>query len=131
MVEHQTQSGFEELQNDFAQLRSDLVAKVSQVINDAQLQEDLAKFRADLTTLAHTFFGMDSREAGTTTAQPEAASENIGDKLHHAFDNTGDQHADMLAMVEKQIKEKPLVGILAAFGVGMVVSKLLNQWKRE
>jgi ElaB/YqjD/DUF883 family membrane-anchored ribosome-binding protein len=93
---------------------SDLAADV------AQLKEDIKKLSVSIIDLGRD--GLDAAQRGGAK-QLGAWREDVDDLA------TGlkKQGRHQLAIVEEQMHERPLLSLLAAFGVGLVVSRLVDR----
>jgi ElaB/YqjD/DUF883 family membrane-anchored ribosome-binding protein len=75
----------------------------------SQFEEDIEQLKADIKKLSETIVGL-GRD-GVGTVQSEGA-ERLG-----AWRGT----------IEDQVKERPFLTLLGAFGVGLVVSRLIDR----
>ncbi len=93
----------------------------------ADLKDDIDKLRQDLSSLSRHF-----REFGIeTVAETQRAGSDKIDELRAELVRAGEmlkQHGDAsVAEVERTIQDRPILSMLAAFGVGMLVTRILAQ----
>lgn len=81
-----------------------------------QLQADMEQLRADVSAMMETIgkLAEDGRHEGAR-------------RVREARDKMIDQAEKSREAVESQIVERPLVSVLAAFGVGMLLGRLLDR----
>jgi ElaB/YqjD/DUF883 family membrane-anchored ribosome-binding protein len=98
----------------------DVRADASELAADvAQLKEDIKKLSASVMGLGRD--GLDAAQKGGAK-QLDAWRDDVDD-LTKTLKKQG-QH--QLAVVEHQLQERPLLTLLAAFGLGLLVSRLIN-----
>jgi len=93
---------------------SDLAADI------AQLKKDLQKLSGSIVGLGRD--GLDAAQKGGAE-QLGAWREDVDD-LAKSLKKQGQHQLDV---VEGQVRERPLLTLLAAFGVGLVVSRLIDR----
>lgn len=100
----------------------------------ANLEEEMAKLRADLGRLRDDV-GALTRALGSTVA---SAARSQGARVRTMVDDARSGAESILedleergragvAAVEHQIEERPLTSILVAFGVGVLIAKLMDR----
>jgi ElaB/YqjD/DUF883 family membrane-anchored ribosome-binding protein len=93
----------------------------------SQLEADIDQLKKDLKQLNDTLLGL-GRD-GLDAVQTEGAARlealrKEADVIAKRLKSTGQSQYDAL---EAQIQEKPLLTLLAAFGLGLIVSRLIDR----
>lgn len=92
-----------------------------------RLEADIEQLKADLKRLNDTLMGI-GRD-GLDAVQSEGAARlemlrNEADQIAKRLKSTGQGHYDTL---EAQVQDKPLITLLAAFGLGMIISRIIDR----
>jgi len=92
-----------------------------------RLEADLEQLKADLKRLNETLVGL-GRD-GLDAVQSEGAARLEGlrreaDEIARSLRSRGKSQYDAL---EQQVQDKPLLTLLAAFGLGMIISRLIDR----
>ncbi len=91
------------------------------------LKEDLARLRADMRALKEHLASLGDREAAEAR---EAANARIG-ALRAELDRLGEEFGlrggEIGRSLEERVREQPLASLLAAFGLGFLLSRLLER----
>ena len=99
--------------------------KASDDVSD--LKDDIEKLRADLSSLTKHMKEL----GGSAVADARKAGEEKVDDLLGELDRTAQQLKRQgeasVAEVESTIRERPLLSLIAAFGVGMLITRLLER----
>lgn len=93
----------------------------------SDLAADIAQLRKDLQKLSGSIVGLgrDSLEAAQKGgAEQLGAWREDADDLAKSLKKKGQHQLDV---VEDQVRERPLLTLLAAFGVGLLVSHLIDR----
>ena len=92
-----------------------------------RLEADIEQLKADLKRLNETLVGLgrDSFDAvqGETAARLEALRKEA-DAIAADLKSKGQ---NQYAALEAQIREKPLLTLMAAFGLGLIISRFLDR----
>jgi ElaB/YqjD/DUF883 family membrane-anchored ribosome-binding protein len=91
------------------------------------VKEDLAKLRSDIAELTQKLIDMGKSEVGSTRNRIETEARNLVRELRQTLNETGDRGRKTVESVEQLMTEKPLVSLLAAFGLGLLFGKLLER----
>lgn len=80
------------------------------------LRADMDKLKADMSSLVETLgkLASDGTQEGAR-------------RVREARERVGAQAEQSMQAVEAQIAERPFISVLAAFGVGMVIGRLLDR----
>lgn len=98
-------SDFDSLQRDLASLRSEFVSLV----------ENLKSARGSAEDAVDGANGRLSDAIG-----------DLGDRFNSLYDDVAERGGEHLAAVQRQIEERPVATVLAAFAVGFVVSRFFG-----
>lgn len=93
----------------------------------AALREDLARLREDIASIKGTIAGIGKRSASEAKEAGSAKLGELRDELEQFGDNMYSRGHDALAGVERTVHDRPLTSLLAAFGIGLVLSKFLDR----
>jgi ElaB/YqjD/DUF883 family membrane-anchored ribosome-binding protein len=83
--------------------------------------------RAELGALTTHIRGLSSAKLGEAQAAGSLKIEELSADLQRAADAFRQQGQASLAQLESTIREKPLLSLLAAFGAGVVIARLLER----
>ena len=91
------------------------------------LKEDLAQLREDMERLVKSILEEHRRDAedirtkaGETVNRARAAGAE-------AFQRAGDRAQESVDAAERTVREHPILSLLAAFGLGLLISQLLDR----
>jgi ElaB/YqjD/DUF883 family membrane-anchored ribosome-binding protein len=92
-----------------------------------KLKAELEKMRSDFAGLAGALKGAGA--AGAEEVKDSAAhmAASVKEQIVHALHEAREKGKASVEAVEKQVGEHPLVSLLAAFGAGFLVAKLLDR----
>jgi ElaB/YqjD/DUF883 family membrane-anchored ribosome-binding protein len=91
------------------------------------LKEDMAQLRSDLAELTQRLVETGRDEIGTARNRVRARARNLGQELRETLNDTGERGLKTVESVEQLMAERPMVSLLAAFGLGLFVGKLLDR----
>jgi ElaB/YqjD/DUF883 family membrane-anchored ribosome-binding protein len=91
------------------------------------VKEDLSKLRSDIADLTQKLLDMGRSEAGSARNRIESEARNLARDLRQTLNETGEHGRKTVESVEQLLAEKPFVTLLAAFGLGLLVGKLLER----
>jgi ElaB/YqjD/DUF883 family membrane-anchored ribosome-binding protein len=91
------------------------------------LKEDMAQLRSDLAELTQRLVETGRDEVGTARNRVRARARNLGQELRETLNDTGERGLKTVESVEQLMAERPMVSLLAAFGLGLFVGKLLDR----
>jgi ElaB/YqjD/DUF883 family membrane-anchored ribosome-binding protein len=86
--------------------------------------DDLGTLKRDIGRL------MDQMKTGAVDGASEAAQNllnQLNERASDIYDNLSDQGERSVKAISRQVEERPITSLLVAFGVGMVVSRLLSR----
>jgi len=92
-----------------------------------QLKQDLDQLKLDLSELKDHLAEFGSQQAVGIRAQGEAKIMALRDEVDRVAGDLQLQGRETVARVEQAVQERPLTSLLAAFGVGMLLSRLLER----
>lgn len=82
----------------------------------ATLRDDVDALRKDLANLTEKMRGMSGERFESARAQAREAAQRVRDRGQAAVDEVG-----------HRIEERPLTSVAVAFGVGMLIGRLLDR----
>ena len=95
------------------------------------LKADLDTLRKDISSLVSSFGDAATDEVKTRGRRARAAmgraTERAGEVWDDATNEASRRGREGVAAFEQQIEERPLISVLVAFGVGLVIGKLINR----
>jgi ElaB/YqjD/DUF883 family membrane-anchored ribosome-binding protein len=91
------------------------------------VKEDLAKLRSDIAELTQSLVDSGKDEISTARNRVRAGARSLGRELRETFNDTGERGLKTVESVEQLLTDRPLVSILAAFGLGLLVGTLLQR----
>jgi len=92
-----------------------------------QLKTDINKLRADLSTIGEGVRKMGTEAVGATQAKVKSVAQDALDEFQNKLNEAKSQGQKVVHDLEREIKEKPLTSLAVAFGVGFLLSKLLDR----
>jgi len=104
---------------------TDAAAKADQELD--AVKEHIQALRTELATLTTHIKGLSSAKLEQAQTAGSLKIEELGADLQRAADELRRQGQASLAQFESMIREKPLVSLLAAFGAGVLVARLLER----
>ena len=91
------------------------------------LRKDIEALRGDLESLAKNIKSMGEGKIQQASALGTAKIDELRSELERRVDDLREQGRESVATVERTIQEKPLMTLLAAFGAGMLIARLLER----
>ena len=91
------------------------------------VKEDLAKIRSDIAELTQNLIDTGRNEVSSARNRVRAEARNLGRGLRESFNDTGERGLKTVESVEQLLTDKPLISLLAAFGLGLLVGTLLQR----
>jgi ElaB/YqjD/DUF883 family membrane-anchored ribosome-binding protein len=91
------------------------------------VKEDLAKLRSDIAELTQKLIDTGRSEVSTARNRVRTEARNLGRELRATLNETGEQGLKTVETVEQLLIERPLASLLAAFGLGLLVGRLLQR----
>jgi ElaB/YqjD/DUF883 family membrane-anchored ribosome-binding protein len=95
------------------------------------LRADLGKIREDIAALTRTLSDAAAAEAKAGGARlneaAHAAARTARERAQHFADSARTHSEEGLAALEDRIEQNPITSVLVAFGVGLVIGKLLDR----
>lgn len=92
-----------------------------------QLKKDIAQLRADLSTIGEGVRKMSTDAVGATQAKVKSIAQDALDEFHNKLNEAKSQGKKAMHDLEREIKDNPLISLAVAFGIGFVLSKLLDR----
>jgi ElaB/YqjD/DUF883 family membrane-anchored ribosome-binding protein len=91
------------------------------------VKEDLTKLRSDIAELTQRLIDTGKNEVSTARNRVRTEARNLGRELRATLNETGEHGLRTVESVEQLMTERPLVSLLAAFGLGVLVGKFLQR----
>ena len=95
------------------------------------LKADLDKLRKDISSLVSSFGDAATDEVKTRGRRARTAVGRATDRAGQVWDDATNEASrrgrEGVAAVKQQIEERPVISLLVAFGVGLVIGKLINR----
>jgi ElaB/YqjD/DUF883 family membrane-anchored ribosome-binding protein len=104
---------------------TDAAAKADQELD--AVKEHIQALRTELATLTTHIKGLSSAKLEQAHTAGTLKLEELSGDLQRAADALRQQGQVSIAQFENMIREKPLVSLLAAFGAGVLVARLLER----
>jgi ElaB/YqjD/DUF883 family membrane-anchored ribosome-binding protein len=86
-------------------------------------KEDMAQLRSDLAELTQRLVDMGKDEVSSARNRVRSQARNLGQELRETLNDTGERGLKTVESVEQLMVERPLLSLLAAFGLGLFVGK--------
>jgi len=95
------------------------------------LKASLDTLRKDISSLVSSFGDAATGEVRTRRRRARAAVGRATDRAGEVWDDATNEASrrgrEGVAAVEQQIEERPFISVLVAFGIGLVIGKLINR----
>ncbi len=92
-----------------------------------RLREDVARLREDLLRLGEHLGTLGMRQGERVRETASAKVEALRAEIDRLRGQLGARGSEVAGELERKIREQPLLGLLAAFGIGFVLSRLLER----
>ena len=90
------------------------------------LKEDIAKLREDIASLAAAVLGAASDTLGDARAKVDGKSQEARDGITGKVNDGIDRGKQFLDDLDTQVTRHPVGSVLVAFGVGLLIAKILG-----
>jgi ElaB/YqjD/DUF883 family membrane-anchored ribosome-binding protein len=91
------------------------------------VRQDIEALRKDLASLTKSLKGAGESGLEKIAAAGSAKAQELEGGLEQAMDTLRSQGQVSVAQIERAIHDKPLTSLLAAFGAGMLIARLLER----
>ena len=95
------------------------------------LKAGLDTLRKDISSLVSSFGDVATDEVRTRGRRARAAVGRVTDRAGEVWDDATSEVSrrgrEGVAAFEQQIEARPLISVLVAFGIGVVIGKLINR----
>jgi ElaB/YqjD/DUF883 family membrane-anchored ribosome-binding protein len=91
------------------------------------VKEHIQALRADLASLTTHIKGLSSAKLEQAQSAGSLKIEELSAEVQRAADALRQRGEVSVAQLETTIREKPLISLLAAFGIGLLVARLLDR----
>jgi ElaB/YqjD/DUF883 family membrane-anchored ribosome-binding protein len=93
----------------------------------SRLAADIEQLKADLKRLNETLVGLGRESVDSVQSEAAARLETLrkeADEIARQLQSKGQRQFDAL---EAQVQDKPLLTLMAAFGLGLIISRLIDR----
>ena len=90
------------------------------------LKDDIAKLREDIASLASAVLGAASDTLGDARAKVNGKSQQAQDEFSGKIDDGLERGKQFLDDLDTQVTRHPVGSVLVAFGVGLLIAKILG-----
>lgn len=91
------------------------------------LEADIEQLKADLKKLNETLVGIGKDSLDAVQSESAARLATLRREADDIARRLKGQGESQYAAIEAQVQEKPLMALLAAFGLGMIISRLIDR----
>lgn len=95
------------------------------------LKEDIAKLREDIASLASAVLGAASGSFDDAKAKANDKSQEAREAFTGKMNEGIDRGKQFLGDIDEQVTRNPIGSVLVAFGVGILVAKILGSGNRN
>lgn len=92
-----------------------------------KLKDDIAALRADLSSLTRSMKAMGSSTVEGMQALGAEKLDELRSEIERASSEVHRKGKASVAEVERAVQERPLMSLLAAFGAGMLITRLMDR----
>jgi len=93
----------------------------------SRLEADIEQLKADLKQLNETLVGLGRDSFDAVQSETAARFEALRKEADTIAADLKSKGKSQYAALEAQVQEKPLLTLLAAFGLGLIISRLLDR----
>jgi len=90
------------------------------------LKEDIAKLRDDIASLASAVLGAAGDTLDDAKAKVNGKGQEVKDKFTDRMSDGIDRGKQFMDDIDTQVSRHPVGSVLVAFGVGLLIAKLLG-----
>lgn len=91
------------------------------------LRDDMGKLRADISAVAETLKDLGKSRVDDAKASLSGLVDSLKEELLRGWEGARERGKKSVETVEHQIEQRPFISVLAAFGVGVLLGKLLDR----
>lgn len=95
------------------------------------LKEDIARLREDIASLAASILGAASDTLDDARVRVSRKSQQAGDEVMGKINEGIDQGKEFLDDLDARVARHPVGSVLIAFGVGLLIAKILGSGDRH
>lgn len=92
-----------------------------------KLKDDIAALRADLSSLTKSMKSMGNSAVGDLQALGAEKFDELRAELERTSGEVRQKGEASVAEIERAVRERPLMSLLAAFGAGMLITRLMDR----
>ncbi|PWQ95686.1 DUF883 family protein [Leucothrix arctica] len=94
------------------------------------LREEFEALRGEVTEMMALLKGKASAEAETITAKAEEKLEDYQEKVTDGVEAAYEKGAEGIEEISGRIRKNPVGSLCVAFGLGYIISKMMDQGKK-
>lgn len=91
------------------------------------LKDDLRSLRSDVSNLMESLKGAASSKAKELGSTLKETSGQLSTQVKDVWGTAREKGGEVASDLETRIQERPLMSVLVAFGVGLLLSRILNR----
>ena len=91
------------------------------------LQADLKSLREDLTQLMDGLKGSAGQKVKDLAHDLKEGGEQVGMKVLDQVGKVKEKGGELAVQLEEQVRERPMMSLLVAFGAGLVLSRMMER----
>lgn len=91
------------------------------------IKADLGKLRSDLASISEGLKNIGVEEALRTKAAIADMAQKVLEEARSTFESAKGKGKDSADAVQRQIENRPFVSLLAAFGAGILLGKIMDR----
>lgn len=95
--------------------------------NLSKLKDDIDALRDDLSSLTETIKAMGNSAVADAQSLGAEKLEELRAEIERASGEARLKGEQSIAEIERTVQERPLMSLLAAFGAGMLIARLMNR----
>lgn len=92
-----------------------------------KLKDDIAALRTDLSSLTKSLKSMGNSAVGDVQALGAEKFDELKAEFERASGEVRQKGEASIAEIERAVQERPLMSLLAAFGAGMLITRLMDR----
>ena len=93
----------------------------------SRLETDIDQLKADLKRLNNTLVGLGRDSFDAVQSESAARLEALRKEADDIAQKLKSKGQSQYAAIEAQVQEKPLLTLIAAFGLGLIISRLIDR----
>ncbi|MCB1970578.1 MAG: DUF883 family protein [Geminicoccaceae bacterium] len=104
-----------------------MATKTDNDVDTASIRADIDQIREEFMSLKDHLQSLGKRQAARGRAAGKAKLDELGDELEALLDDAREQGSATVSDLERQIRDRPLMSLFVAFGIGMLISQFIGR----